>query len=646
MPSRTHIRVWLEGWRGVALIAITYIYFLIFAQFGFLKRLTELGVDGDSLKTVMGAMAAGGVAMSLLAWRFEHSVHPAQRLQVGLLGCALAAGLSLLSFDRMAGAAIAGLIGVSLGLLTVTLVTHLPIWLGTRQPLLKIGLGVGLAYLICNCPWLFAASGAGMASFSAGLCGLAIVLAGNESSATPETRSEPVCSGVPPFWLVLGSLTALVWLDSAAFYIIQNTPALKSATWEGVSRLWQNGAVHFLAALGGGAMLSRLGLFNTLTLAFVFLGSACLLLLEPGRGGVAAVLYPVGVSFYSVALVAYPAFLAAKPAAPGRSIVAGRLYAVAGWVGSGLGIGMAENLRRVPPGFVFATAGLFLAFHVVRLFEKRRREVTTTGVILLVALGLQLALPAKQPAAESAAAPNLAERGRAVYIAEGCIHCHSQYVRPNTRDELIWGPASEVTRRRAEEPPLIGNRRQGPDLAEVGNRRSVLWLQAHFANPAMLSHGSTMPGYAHLFADERGDALVAYLQSLGGSNLVPRLAMTQKNQRLSEVTLAEARSLDARTLVSQHCTTCHGTDGLTRQTWHTRFKRLPPDFKTGPFLQVPVAAPPGWRVNRIAGIIKFGIAGTDMPGHEYLAANEIAAMAMQIASLSSGTNHESAFDRR
>jgi cytochrome c oxidase cbb3-type subunit 2 len=26
---------------------------------------------------------------------------------------------------------------------------------------------------------------------------------------------------------------------------------------------------------------------------------------------------------------------------------------------------------------------------------------------------------------------------------------------------------------------LIGNRRHGPDLAEVGSRRSPLWLKAH-----------------------------------------------------------------------------------------------------------------------------------------------------------------------
>ena len=35
-----HGKVRNSGWRGVSLVAITYVYFLIFAQFAFLKRLT------------------------------------------------------------------------------------------------------------------------------------------------------------------------------------------------------------------------------------------------------------------------------------------------------------------------------------------------------------------------------------------------------------------------------------------------------------------------------------------------------------------------------------------------------------------------------------------------------------------------------
>jgi hypothetical protein len=58
-----------EGWQGILFIAGTYVYFLIFAQFGFLKRLAELGITEHALPTIMGAMAIGGIAISLLAPR-------------------------------------------------------------------------------------------------------------------------------------------------------------------------------------------------------------------------------------------------------------------------------------------------------------------------------------------------------------------------------------------------------------------------------------------------------------------------------------------------------------------------------------------------------------------------------------------------
>ena len=39
-----------SGWQGASLVAITYVYFLIFAQFAFLKRLATLGISWHSLE--------------------------------------------------------------------------------------------------------------------------------------------------------------------------------------------------------------------------------------------------------------------------------------------------------------------------------------------------------------------------------------------------------------------------------------------------------------------------------------------------------------------------------------------------------------------------------------------------------------------
>jgi cytochrome c oxidase cbb3-type subunit 2 len=130
----------------------------------------------------------------------------------------------------------------------------------------------------------------------------------------------------------------------------------------------------------------------------------------------------------------------------------------------------------------------------------------------LALLGLLLAETA---AAQDAA---LIQRGRAVYIAEGCIHCHSQYVRPGTADEDRWGPARPLAEIERQRPPLLGNRRQGPDLQNVGARRNVEWLRLQLRTPRTVMPGSRMPSYAHLFRSGQpsaGDALLAYLMSLG-----------------------------------------------------------------------------------------------------------------------------------
>jgi cbb3-type cytochrome c oxidase subunit II len=114
----------------------------------------------------------------------------------------------------------------------------------------------------------------------------------------------------------------------------------------------------------------------------------------------------------------------------------------------------------------------------------------------------------------------LIQQGRRVYIAEGCIHCHSQYVRPGTLDEERWGAAHPLSELERQRPPLFGNRRQGPDLQNVGSRRAAEWLRLQLQTPRAIMAGSRMPSYAHLFRAGRteGDALVAYLESLKESS--------------------------------------------------------------------------------------------------------------------------------
>ena len=619
------------GWRGASLVAVTYVYFLIFAQFAFLKRLAGLGDAGAHLKAVMAAMAAGGILFSLLAPRIKLWSSAGLRLRLGLCTSAAAAFLSLLPLRFMAAIATAFLIGAGLAILTVTLVTHLRQWAGDRNPLLAVGVGTGIGYFICNLPPLFTASPQVQAATAGALCLLGVCI-----TLLPSPAPLEACSPAPrravPLFLVLSGFTALVWLDSAAFFIIQNTPALKAGTWLGSLHLWADGSLHLAAALAAAVFLRRRGLSPVLTSAFVALGAACLLLHNPDSASLASILYPIGVSLYSVALVAYPSLLAPAASAEERGRITGWLYAIAGWTGSAMGIGMAQHLGRVPVAFIVA-AGTVVLLPAIPVFLRRRpRELALTALVLVLAGGVNHVLFASHPSPKLTAV----QRGRQVYISEGCIHCHSQYVRPNSPDVLMWGPAEPVSMLSSEHPLLIGNRRQGPDLSQVGARRSPLWLKAHFFNPAQVSGASIMPSYAFLFSDQRGNDLIAYLESLRGPGTAQHLA-AEKLWQPSPRAIAEASAATGARLYQQDCATCHDANGRTRKIWHASFKQLPTNLATGPFHYLPASDTPRQRAARLAQIVKFGIPGTDMAGHEYLSGKDVASITLWLSQISAAS---------
>jgi cytochrome c oxidase cbb3-type subunit 2 len=612
-----------SGWQGVSLVAMTYVYFLIFAQFAFLKRMASLGVAGPHLNAVMAAMAAGGILFSLLMPRLSLWPSPSLRLRIGLCASAAAAFISLLPLGPAASIVLSFLIGAGLGLLTVTLVTHLRCWTGNRNPLLRVGLGTGLGYFVCNIPSFFNASAEVQAATAGLLC-----LAGAGVTLLPISPQPEQPQAAPraklSFLRVLTCFTALVWLDSAAFFIIQKTPELKAGTWEGSIHLSANGALHLLAALASVWLLRRRGLMFVLSASFFALGVACLLLLDPQRIALASILYPVGVSLYSVALVAYPALLAPVTSAAERGRQAGWLYAVAGWSGSAMGIGMGQHLGSIPPLFVLTAGAVILLSWPSIFVQQYKREVALTLGMLLAALGLNRILTASN----SALPLTPIERGRQVYISEGCINCHTQYVRPNSPDVLMWGPAESLQELRQQHPPLIGNRRQGPDLSQVGGRRSPLWLKLHFYNPPEVSGASIMPSYAFLFRNQRGEDLVSYLASLHGSGF-PQHRSVEENWHPSPSAVASANARDGERLFHRFCATCHDAGGETRSAGH--FEKLPPDLTIGPYLHLSLAEDIAQRRDRIARIVKFGIHGTDMPGHEYLPDSDIASLSLWLS---------------
>ncbi len=103
--------------------------------------------------------------------------------------------------------------------------------------------------------------------------------------------------------------------------------------------------------------------------------------------------------------------------------------------------------------------------------------------------------------------------GREIYIANGCVYCHSQSVRT-----IDWGMGAEriaqVGDYVEDYPILLGSQRTGPDLSQEGGEHPDDWHIAHFMNPRATRPLSIMPRLDFLGMENIGK-LTAYVQSLG-----------------------------------------------------------------------------------------------------------------------------------
>jgi cytochrome c oxidase cbb3-type subunit II len=92
----------------------------------------------------------------------------------------------------------------------------------------------------------------------------------------------------------------------------------------------------------------------------------------------------------------------------------------------------------------------------------------------------------------------LEQRGRDIYVREGCYLCHSQQIRA-LRDEVErYGHFSLAAESMYDHPFQWGSKRMGPDLARVGGKYSSDWQYAHLINAQSVVPESLMPHYAFL----------------------------------------------------------------------------------------------------------------------------------------------------
>ena len=98
-----------------------------------------------------------------------------------------------------------------------------------------------------------------------------------------------------------------------------------------------------------------------------------------------------------------------------------------------------------------------------------------------------------------AAFSGLAEQGRQIYAANGCVYCHSQQVGSRVDsadlDREGWGARRTVARDYLRDrAAYLGNSRLGPDLANVGLRHDKAgWYYEHFYDPDQLAPGTNCP---------------------------------------------------------------------------------------------------------------------------------------------------------
>jgi cbb3-type cytochrome c oxidase subunit II len=103
--------------------------------------------------------------------------------------------------------------------------------------------------------------------------------------------------------------------------------------------------------------------------------------------------------------------------------------------------------------------------------------------------------------------------GRKIYIANGCVYCHSQSIRA-----IDWGHGATRIAQSGDyvqdQPILLGSQRTGVDLSQEGGEHPDDWHIAHFINPRYTRPNSIMPQFEYL-GMENIRLLTRYVQSLG-----------------------------------------------------------------------------------------------------------------------------------
>lgn len=294
------------------------------------------------------------------------------------------------------------------------------------------------------------------------------------------------------------------------------------------------------------------------------------------------------------------------------------------------------------PSAVFIVAGLgfFAAAVVVQGIIPSIKIEAYGSKVSDISTGLAIHAAAYTP---------LEERGRRVYIREGCWYCHSQYIRPVTGETRRWGPVSQPGEYAFDQPQMLSTRRIGPDLSRVGRKYGNGWHIAHHWNPRNVVPDSIMPRFPWLFVtgkdgqpvlNDDGKALIAYIQHLGTN-------IGDWRETFAPIRLSGGASLDTapaneadmvslgKHVYQRRCIGCHGVDGDGKGPSAAFFKIKPRNFTSGVFKFHSTPGANSLPTDQDLFItISHGLWGTPMPPWYNISADERMAVIQYIKTFS------------
>lgn len=241
-------------------------------------------------------------------------------------------------------------------------------------------------------------------------------------------------------------------------------------------------------------------------------------------------------------------------------------------------------------------------------FFDNHKKLFTTAAAFFIGLTLLVAvIPAwqtdkiNQPLPDAVPLSADAQKGKAIYVANGCIACHTQQVRDLDMDKT-WGSRPSIAADYAADrrpdlwhntATLMGSERTGPDLSNIGKRQpSKDWNLVHLFNPRAVVKQSVMPAYPWLFiykdqpaasdivvnvpaefmegkpgkyvATKKVMYLLAYLQSLKQADLpdgtTPPEFLYKRAATKTEGATGGATA-DGAALYTANCQSCHQASG-------------------------------------------------------------------------------------